>query len=274
MKFKIGLIQMDVGADLDKNLRKAKGLVERAARRGANIVCLPELFHYMGPFKKFRGAAETGSGPSISLMRGLARKYKIHIVAGSILEKCGGRKPRNTCFAISPAGRIICRYSKMHLFDINIPGKIRMEESKAMSPGRQATIVKTKFGTLGFAICNDLRYPELFRRMVMAGAEIIFVMAAFTKFTGRDHWLALNRVRAIENQCYIVAVNQSGKSASGIRFFGSSIAVDPWGRIIAEGPPRGDAVILCDVDLGLAMRLRRHLPALGKIRASYHLKRW
>lgn len=274
MKFKIGLIQTDVGADLDRNLDKAKRLVEHAAHRGADIVCLPELFHYMGPFKKFRGVVETANGPSIDLMRDLAKKFQIHIVAGSILEKFGRKKPKNTCFVISPSGDIICRYSKMHLFDINIPGKIRMEESKAMSPGRQAAIVKTKFGTFGFAICNDLRYPELFRKMVLAGAEIIFVMAAFTKFTGRDHWLALNRVRAIENQCFIVAVNQSGKSASGIRFFGSSIAVDPWGRILAEGPPRGDAVILCDIDLGLAMRLRRHLPALGKIRASYRLKKW
>lgn len=271
-RIKISLIQLDVGSDKDGNLSRARGLILKAAKNGASVVCLPELFSYMGPFKFPRKVAEDKNGPSISLMRGLAREHKIHIVAGSILERTKRGLPFNTCFFIDPAGRVISSYSKLHLFDINIPGKIRFEESKFMRPGKFVTVTKSAFGKVGFAICNDLRYPEVFRKMVMAGARIIFVPSAFTKFTGRDHWIALNSVRAIENQCYIAAVNQSGKNADGVRFFGSSIIVDPWGRILKEGPSKGDAIVSCAVDLYLVDKIRHNLPALKKIRSVYRLK--
>lgn len=260
---------MDIGADREKNLSRAKELVASAARAGAGCVCLPELFSYMGAFKESRAVAEDANGPSVSLMEELAKKYRIHIVAGSILEKTKRGLPLNTCFLIGPDGKIKTRYSKLHLFDINIPGRIKFEESKFMQPGRYVTVAATPFGKIGFAICNDLRYPEIFRKMVTAGARIIFVPAAFTKFTGRKHWLLLTRARAIENQCFIAAVNQSGKNADGVRFFGSSVIIDPWGKILKEGPLRGDAVIACTIDLKFADTIRRQLPALKKIRKTY-----
>lgn len=269
---KISLIQLDVGPDRDANLSKTERLVSRAARNGADVVCLPELFSYMGSFKFPRKIAEDITGPSVSLMRDLAQRYKTHIVAGSILERAGRGLPLNTCFMIDPSGRVISNYSKLHLFDINIPGKIRFEESKFMRPGKFVAVTKTAFGKVGFAICNDLRYPEVFRKMVLAGARIIFVPSAFTKLTGRDHWIALNRVRAIENQCYIAAVNQSGKNADGVRFFGSSIIVNPWGHILKEGPSKGDAIVSCAVDLDLVDKIRHNLPALKKIRNFYRIK--
>jgi predicted amidohydrolase len=264
---------MDVGPDRTENLRTAWLLTDRAARGGADIVCLPELFSFGGPFRHPRRIAESKTSPSVMLLRRLAEEYGISIVAGSILERTPGRLPLNTCFFIGPTGKIVARYSKLHLFDIHIPGKILFRESKSMRRGRHATVAATPFGIVGFAICNDLRYPELFRRMATAGARIIFVPSAFTKFTGREHWIALNRVRAIENQCYVAAVNQSGKNAAGVHFFGSSVIVDPWGKILKEGPPKGDALVSCTIDLARVDEIRRQLPALKKILPSYPLKR-
>lgn len=265
-KIKIALVQLNVGPDRADNLRRAERLAVKAARGGADFVCLPELFSYMGSFLRPRDAAEDPGGPSMSMLKRIAEEYDVYIVAGSILEHTRKGLPLNTCFFIAPGGRIAARYSKMHLFDIHVPGRIRFEESKFMRPGDHATVADTPFGRIGFAICNDLRYPELFRKMALAGARIIFVPSAFTKFTGRDHWIALNRVRAIENQCYIVAVNQSGKNAQGVRFFGSSVVVDPWGRVLAEGPPKGDTLITCAIDPALVDSIRRQLPALKKVR--------
>lgn len=271
-KFKIALIQMNVGPDRGKNLRKAARLGEKAAKRGAKIICFPELFSYMGRFTSPRRVAERVSGTTISLMRELAKECCIHIVAGSILEKTPRGLPLNTCFLIDPAGRIISRYSKLHPFDICVPGSIKFLESKYLRAGSCVTVADTVFGKIGFAICNDLRYPETFRKMVLAGARIVFIPSAFTKFTGRDHWVALNRVRAIENQCYIAAVNQSGENADGVKFFGSSVIIDPWGKILSEGSSAGDRIVIADIDLKLVDQTRKHLPALKKIRSRYPLK--
>ncbi len=272
--FKVGLVQLDVGPDIRDNLRRARLLCERAARRGADLICLPELFNYMGDFHHPCEAAEKVAGPSISMLRNLAAEHRVHIVAGSILERRGRRLPLNTCFLIGPDGEILARYSKMYLFDIDIPGRIHYSESRVMRPGSHATVARTKLGTFGFAICNDLRYPELFRRMISAGSEVIFLPSAFTRFTGRDHWLTLTRARAIENQCYIVAVNQSGRNAEGVRFFGSSVVVDPWGRVLKEAPAKGDAMLICPIDLNAVARLRKQLPAVKKIRKFISLKRF
>lgn len=273
-RFKVGLVQLDVGPDRDDNLARARKLCIRATGRGASVICLPELFHYMGSFKHPCQARETESGHSLEMLKDLAESKGVYIVAGSILERSGNGLPLNTTFMIDPRGRIVSRYSKMHLFDIEVPGKIRFRESGTMRPGRHVSVAKTPLGTFGFAICNDLRYPELFRRMALAGAEVIFVPAAFTKFTGRDHWLALTRVRAIENQCYVVAVNQSGQNINGVRFFGASLAVDPWGKVLTEAPSKGDAVRICEIDLESLKGFRKRLPALKKIRKGYPLHRF
>lgn len=270
--FTAALIQLDVGPDREENLEKTERLCRQAAMRGADLICLPELFSFMGDFHPPCPAAETVRGPSVATLRRVAREHRVHICGGSILERSGKGLPLNTCCFIGPDGEVKARYSKLHLFDILIPGKIHYAESHAMRPGRHATVVQTPWGVMGVAICNDLRYPELFRRMVAAGAEVIFVPAAFTAFTGRDHWVTLLRARAIENQCFVVAVNQSGKNIHGVRFFGASLVCDPWGRILVEGPPTGDRVLTCDIDLELARRLRKELPALGKIRPRIPLK--
>lgn len=268
----VALIQLDVGPDRNDNLARAQALIARAAQQGATVACLPELFHYMGDFHPPCPAAETPSGPSITSLRQLAATHRMMIVAGSLLERRGKGLPLNTTLLIDRTGAIRARYSKMHLFDIAIPGKIHYSESTVMRPGSSATIAQTPVGVFGFAICNDLRYPELFRRMIVAGAEVIFVPAAFTRFTGRDHWLALTRVRAIENQCFIVAVNQSGRNDRGVEFFGSSLVVDPWGRVLTEGPGHGDKLLTCKIDLTICRTLRKQLPALRKIHTRIPLR--
>ncbi len=273
-KFKVSLAQMDVGPDRDVNLKNAVKLCKRAIKSGTDIICLPELFSYMGHFHDPRSVAEAKSGPSLNTIREIAKEGGVYIVAGSILERSGRILPRNTSYMIGPKGQILSRYSKMHLFDIHVPGKIRFEESRFMSSGKSASVVRTKHGTFGFAICNDIRYPELFRKMIINGAQVIFLPAAFTKFTGRKHWISLNKVRAIENQCYIIAVNQSGKNVDGVRFFGSSLVVDPWGKVLKEGPSKGDAVMTCTIDLDLLKNARSNLPALKKIKSSYPLKKY
>ena len=271
-KLKVALIQMDVGPDREKNLAKTHHLIDSAARKKPDIICLPELFSYMGSFHNSKSVAESKSGPSLTLIKELAVKHRTYIVAGSILEKTAKGLPKNTCYTVSPKGKILSSYSKMHLFDIHVPGKIRFNESNSMQPGKSATILKTPFGKIGFAICNDIRYPELFRKMVLAGAEIIFLPAAFTKFTGRKHWIALNKVRAIESQCYVIAVNQSVKNVDGVRFFGASLASDPWGKILCEGPAKGDTILTCTINMSDLRKIRQHLPALEKIHKSYRVK--
>jgi predicted amidohydrolase len=171
----------------------------------------------------------------------------------------------------------------MHLFDFEerpplplreregVRGIIYLE-SKAMAAGKNLTVAKTPFGKIGFVICNDLRYPEAFRKLTLAGCRIIFNSSAFTERTGKEHWHGLNRVRAFENQLYIVSTNQSGHNADGVKYYGHSIVVDPWGNIVTEGPSDGDVILYADIDLGKVDEIRKQLPALKKIHKKYTIK--
>jgi predicted amidohydrolase len=260
------LIQLDVGPDKKANLSKAEHFIREAGRNKADIIALPEMFNWMGPFGKTRESAEDENGPSIKMLKNLAKEYKCIIVGGSILEKNGNKLPFNTTFLFGRRGEILSKYSKMHLFDYETSNYM---ESEAMTPGKNLAAAKISFGKIGFAICNDLRYPEMFRRLTLAGCVIIFNSSAFTELTGKEHWHSLNRVRAFENQLFIVSTNQSGKNADGVKFYGHSIVVDPWGRIVTEGPPDGDIILYANIDLGKVDEIRKKLPALKKIRRKY-----
>jgi len=268
---RIALIQLDVGADKKANIEKALHYCHEAARNGADIIALPEMFNWMGPFEKSREAAEDENGPSITMLKKIAHEHHCYIVAGSILERQRKDLPLNTTFFLGRKGEVLARYSKMHLFDLKIQGGIDYQESKAMSQGKKLAIARTPFGNIGFAICNDLRYPEVFRTLTIAGSEMIFISSAFTEKTGREHWHALNRVRAFENQVYIISTNQSGHNADGIKYFGHSMVVDPWGRMVVEGPPDGDVILYAEIELKKVEQIRRQLPALKKIRRTYSI---
>lgn len=269
---KIALIQLDVGADKSANLEKAEYYCREAARSGVDVIALPEMWNWMGPFSETKKAAETKDGPAITMLRSVAHEFGCHIVAGSILEKQKKGLPLNTTFFIGKKGEIVARYSKMHLFDLEIPGEIKYLESKAMAPGKNLSVAKTPFGKIGFVICNDLRYPEAFRKLTLAGCKIIFNSSAFTERTGKEHWHGLNRVRAFENLIYIVSTNQSGHNADGVKYYGHSMVVDPWGKVIVEGPADGDVILYATIDLGKVGEIRKQLPALKKIHKSYAIK--
>ncbi len=285
---KIVLVQLDVGADKAANLAKAERYCREAARSGADIIALPEMWNWMGPFDRTREVAENENGPSIRMLKKIAKEFKCFIVGGSIMERQKKGLPRNTTFFIGHKGEVVCKYSKMHLFDFEelpplplpVPSEvegreragvrgIRYLESKAMVPGKYLCIAKTPFGKVGFVICNDLRYPEAFRKLMHAGCKIIFNSSAFTERTGKEHWHSLNRVRAFENQLYIVSTNQSGHNADGVKYYGHSMVVDPWGKIVTEASPVGDIILYADIDLGKVDEIRKQLPALKKILKSY-----
>ncbi|MFH1653515.1 MAG: carbon-nitrogen hydrolase family protein [Pseudomonadota bacterium] len=271
-KIRVGVVQLDVGPDKVKNIDKALALIEKGAKDGASVLALPELFNYMGSFDSPDEIAEEENGPTIGSMKEAAKKHKVYIVAGSVLIRQEEGLPKNTCFFISPEGKILSEYSKMHLFDLAVPEKISFLESKFMQAGEHVTTCETDFGKVGFAICNDLRYPEIFRAMTFDGAKIIFVPSAFTKFTGQHHWHSLTKVRAIENQIFIVAINQSGKNIEGVKFFGHSRVVDPMGKILVDGNEDGDQLLMCDIDLNELDTFREQLPALKKIKKEYKIK--
>jgi predicted amidohydrolase len=171
----------------------------------------------------------------------------------------------NTSCLFDPRGAIVARYRKVHLFDVDLPGRVAVQESATRAPGAETVTASTELGTLGLSICYDLRFPELYRRLSRAGAEVLLVPSAFTFPTGAAHWEVLLRARAVENQCYVVAADQAGTSPQGFADWGDSMLIDPWGRVLARAGD-GEAVVSAEIDLDYLARVRRELPALAHAR--------
>src|SRR5208282_1742877 len=226
-------IQMTTTADKAANLEKAEGLIRLAAARGARLVALPEVFNWRGKRAEEAAAAETLEGPSLTLMSGLARELEINLLAGSVTEHVPGQGRRyNTSVLFGPDGARLAVYRKIHLFDVDLPGRVTIKESDAKIPGEEVVTATTRLGTVGLSICYDLRFPELYRRLAFAGARILTIPSAFTFPTGEAHWEVLIRARAVENQCYVVAPAQFGPNVHGFSDYGNSMIVDPWGRVL------------------------------------------
>lgn len=263
LSFPAAAVQMKSGPDKPANVAKATALVGEAAARGAQLVALPEVFAWRGPHDRERLEAEPIPGPTTDAMAALARRLGIHLVAGSILEtKTDGELPYNTTTLFGPDGALVALYRKIHLFDVDLPGRVTVRESALRAPGREIVTARTALGTIGLAVCYDLRFPELFRRLAGAGAEIVVMPSAFTRPTGEAHWEPLLRARAIENQCFVVAPNQHGAAAQGFHDYGNSLVVDPWGVVLARGGDEDDAVVSASLDAGVLERVRRELPSL------------
>jgi len=259
---RVAAVQMAAGPDQADNLRRATDLIEHAAQQGAKVVALPELCLWRGHGTEYRDHAETIPGPQSEALAGLARRFQILLLGGSILERGDEGRSYNTSLLFSPQGEILGKYRKIHLFDVALEGEgVVVRESERILPGDQVVVVESTVGKLGLAICYDLRFPELFRALADRGAEIIFLPAAFTQYTGRAHWQVLLRARAIENQAFVVAPALIGPMENGIPTFGHTLIVDPWGRSIARlGTEEGVAV--ADLNLTELGRIRRQLPAL------------
>ncbi len=261
-RFTAAAIQLQVTSDKDANLALAERLVGEAARRGATLIALPELFFWGGKRDAEIDAAEPIPGPTTNALSGWARKLGIYLVGGSILEKVDGRaKVYNTCVLFDPRGATIATYRKLHLFDVEIADRFSIRESANRAAGSEIVVAACDSATVGLTICYDLRFPELFRRLVDQRATVICMPSAFTFVTGAAHWEPLLRARAIENQVYIIAPNQHGRGASGVLNYGHSVIVDPWGTVLAHAAD-GDGVILAEIDLAYLERVRREIPCL------------
>ncbi|HTC15153.1 MAG TPA: carbon-nitrogen hydrolase family protein [Steroidobacteraceae bacterium] len=262
---KLAALQMTSGPEVTANLEQARLLLEEAAARGARLAALPENFSFMGlkDADKRAVAEDDGSGAAQDFLGTSARRLGLWIVGGTIPLKAGSDgRVAAASLVYDSDGRRVARYDKIHLFDVDIPGRGESyRESAHVAPGAAATVLDTPLGRLGLSVCYDVRFPELYRHLSAAGAQLLAVPSAFTSPTGRAHWETLLRARAIENLCYVVAPAQSGFHPSGRETYGDSMIVDFWGRVL-ERVPRGRGCAVAEVDLERQAGVRESFPAL------------
>ena len=261
----IAAIQMTTGADVRFNLQRAEALLESAAASGACIAALPENFAYMGlaDADKRKVAETAGDGPIQQRLAAVARRLSIWIIAGTMpLRDAPDGRVAAACLVFDAAGVQRARYDKIHLFDVDIPGKTESyRESAHVAPGSNPMVVDTPAGKLGLAVCYDIRFPELFRDLSARGADWLVLPSAFTVPTGRAHWETLLRARAIENLCCVVAPAQSGFHDNNRETYGDTMIVDHWGRVLTR-LPRGEGFVIADFDRAAQAEARQSFPSL------------
>ena len=263
MKIRVAAVQMCSVPVRGANLEAAEQHIREAVKAGAQIVSLPENFSFLGsPAQKVAHAESRESSPTLEFLRKLARRHHVHVVGGSIpLLTDDPTRVTNSCFAVGPDGEVLAQYDKLHLFDVSINAENTFRESEHVAPGHHAVTFGASGITIGLSICFDVRFPELYRRLASAGADLVFVPSAFTVPTGQAHWEVLLRARAIENLCYVAAPAQIGQHIPGRTSYGNSVIVDPWGSILARAPDR-PGVIWADLDTDVIADFRSRLPAL------------
>ena len=268
MRFLAAAVQMLASDDKAANMTEAEHWIRQAVAAGARVVALPEVFIWRGNKKSEREFAETIPGPTATKMAELARELQIYLLAGSILEAISdGSKAYNTSLLFDPTGNLLARYRKIHLFDVDLANGVSLRESDTRAHGAEIVIAQTELATMGLSVCYDLRFPELYRGLADRGAHLIFVPSAFTAFTGAAHWGVLLRARAIENQVYIIAADQFGKSPKSFECHGHSMIVDPWGAVLAELAD-GPGIVTAEIDLEYLGKVRSELPALNHRRLN------
>lgn len=262
----VAAVQMSSGSDKTSNLRRAEDLIGVAKESGAQLVVLSETFNWRGKRSEQDLAAEPLEGPTLELMAKLARKHSLWLLAGSITEKIDGEsRAYNTSVLLDPTGARVAAYRKIHLFDVELAGRVAFKESDGKMGGMEVVTAPTELGTIGLSVCYDVRFPELYRKMAFAGARIIAVPSAFTFPTGEAHWEVLLRARAIENQVYVIAAGQFGPNIYGFSDYGNSMIIDPWGRVLARASDQ-ECVIAATVDFDYQDKIRRELPCLQHAR--------
>ena len=260
----VAAVQMNSGNDAAANLAAAGRLLQAAAEQGARLALLPENFSLMARHDGERRAhAEPdGAGPVQDFLAATALRLRMWVIAGSVpIARGSGERSAQACLVYDAAGKRVARYDKIHLFDVELPGRGETyRESATMAPGHEVVTVDTPAGRLGLSICYDVRFPELYRRLQAAGATWLVVPAAFTAASGEAHWEVLLRARAVENLCYLVASAQCGAHPSGRRTWGHSMIIDYWGRILAQRP-EGEGVITAPIDAAAQADARTKFPA-------------
>lgn len=271
---RVALVQINSRHDKEANIRRAEELIDEAAGTGARVVALPEYVNYLGPRDGHEEVAETVPGPITERFAAKAQEHGVYILGGSIHERTGTPgKYYNTSVLFDPNGEIIAKYRKIHLFDIELTGNVSANESESILPGDEIVTAEIDGHTVGLTICYDLRFPELYRLLALQGAEVLFVPAAFTMFTGKDHWHTLLKARAIENQAFVVAPGQMGAhEPNDAKCYGHSLVVDPWGTVLADSPDK-EGVVTAELDFEYLEKLRKQLPSLANRQPNAYRER-
>jgi predicted amidohydrolase len=261
----VAVVQLNSQNDVSENLNTVERLVVEAAGRGAQLIALPENFAFFGPESErlpHQERLNDSSRPIQRALSDLARKNHVVLVGGGFPEVSDhSERPYNTSVVFNRSGELIASYRKIHLFDVDLADGTRLAESAATTPGSRVETFDVDGFRFGMSICYDIRFPELYRQLSEAGAEVLLAPSAFTLHTGKDHWHVLLRARAIEAQCWMVAAAQQGQHPKGRRTYGHSLVVDPWGTVVADAPD-GVGVVVARLDKQRLDEVRRGLPSL------------
>ena len=261
---RVGLVQLNSGADRTANLSRITALVKAGAAQGAEFLLLPEACTYRGPFR--RDAVEDADGPSVTTLRELAASTGVAILVGGIwLESGDADRPYNASLLIDEAGHLAARYEKVHLFRMDEP-PVAEDEARVTTPGSELVLATWRDWRFGLSVCYDLRFPEMYCALARAGADVLCIPANFSAHTGPFHWQPLAQARAIENLCYVLAPAQCGTGADGFAAHGHSLALSPWGTVLAGADPAEDEGLVLAELSGDVLASRR--AALGSPRES------
>jgi len=268
--FTAACIQFTAGPDPEPNLQTVSDLIRRARDVGATLIMTPEASNFIESGGRRREKARReADDPFLNVMRSVAQETGAWLLIGSLVidptgeqaAAAGETRLANRSFVIDPDGKIVARYDKIHMFDIDLPDGESYRESNAYRPGGGTVVVETPWGRLGMSVCYDVRFPNLYRALAQAGADFVTVPSVFTVPTGSAHWHVLLRARAIENGCFVLAPAQWGEHTAGRRSYGHSLIVDPWGEVLADGG-EGVGIISARIDPAAIARARRMVPSL------------
>jgi len=261
--FRIACLQINSGNDLAANLVMLKGMVAEAARSGAQFVLTPEYCLMMdgsGRVMREHALPEDG-GEVLVQLQALACEHRVWLLLGSLTLKTDDERIANRSFLIADDGRVVATYDKIHMFDVTLPDGKVIRESSSYRPGERAVAVQMPWGKLGMTICYDLRFPHLFRTLAQQGAQFIAVPSSFQRQTGKAHWHALLKARAIENASYIFAPAMCGEHAGNRQTYGHALIVDPWGEVLADGGEE-PGIVYADIDPARVAKIRGMMPSL------------
>ncbi len=267
-KFKLAVVQIRTETDVEQTLRKAEEMVAEAARSGAKLVVLPEMWNCPYSKKYFHAVADNDNGRSRDAMSRWAGDNGIILVGGSVPEKCGD-KLYNTCYVFDESGRQIARHRKIHLFDVDIKGGVRFKESNNFASGEDITVFDTSLGRMGVEICFDIRFPELCRAMAKRGAEVILCPAQFNMTTGPRHWELSVRARAMDNELFFVGASAARYEGFDYECWGHSTVADPFGMVLASCDEK-EQILYCDIDLNEVDSVREQLPTFLHLREDVY----
>ncbi|KAG7467201.1 hypothetical protein MATL_G00150790 [Megalops atlanticus] len=267
-KFRLAVVQLHVTKVKADNLSRAQKLVKEAAGQGAKVVVLPECFNSPYGTNFFTEYAEKIPGPSTQVLSEAAKENAVYLVGGSIPEEDGG-KLYNTCPVFSPDGTLLLKHRKIHLFDIDVPGKIRFQESETLSPGNSFSVFDTPFCKIGVGICYDMRFAELAQIYTKRGCQLLVYPGAFNMTTGPAHWELLQRGRAVDNQVYVATASPARDETASYVAWGHSTVVNPWGEVITKAGPE-EAVVYADIDLQYLSEVRQQIPISSQRRTDLY----